>query len=286
MRLRDAVESDLTAVLDVHRAFETAWFGVPESGEEEVREWWDLGDRSCVVVDDTGRVVATGTSHRTGSGLCADPDGDAEAAYRLLVAWLAKTGATATDALDRDAPLQAALAEAGWRHERSNFDLLRPVEGWTRDDPHWPDGVTLARFRSDDLEALHRLIYVDAGWADVPGHYARDLPEWQSIFRPDPDGRPAPLLVWEDDRLIGAALLRLFSDGTGWVGQLAVARSERQRGLGRALLLASLDELVQSGATQLGLSVVTTNRSALQLYLGVGLVVDREWQTLAAPTAS
>jgi ribosomal protein S18 acetylase RimI-like enzyme len=62
---------------------------------------------------------------------------------------------------------------------------------------------------------------------------------------------------------------------------LAVARSERGQGLGRALLLESFRRRIAAGAAQLGLSVVATNRAALRLYLGIGLTVEREWQTFA-----
>ena len=83
--------------------------------------------------------------------------------------------------------------------------------------------------------------------------------------------------------LVGAATLRVFDDGLGWVAQLAVAPGERGHGLGRALLQASFAELVDAGATRLGLAVQAANRGALRLYLDVGLGVDREWQTFRAP---
>jgi hypothetical protein len=34
---------------------------------------------------------------------------------------------------------------------------------------------------------------------------------------------------------------------------------------------------VRAGATKLGLSVQAGNRGALDLYLGAGLTIDREW---------
>ena len=80
-------------------------------------------------------------------------------------------------------------------------------------------------------------------------------------------------------RLVGVALGHTFSDGAGWVAQLAVAEDHRGRGLGRALLLEALRRRVAAGATALGLSVSALNPDALRLYLDVGLVVDREWRT-------
>jgi GNAT superfamily N-acetyltransferase len=89
------------------------------------------------------------------------------------------------------------------------------------------------------------------------------------------------VLVWRGDRLAAIALGRIFSDGTGWVGQLAVARDERRRGLGRAVLLEALRRRADEGASQLGLGVVAANRGALKLYLDVGLEVEREWMVYA-----
>ena len=78
---------------------------------------------------------------------------------------------------------------------------------------------------------------------------------------------------------VGAAIGRTWSDGTGWVSQLAVAKGERGHGLGRALLLESLRRRVAGGAHSLGLSVEVVNRTALALYESVGLRIDREWMS-------
>ncbi len=136
-----------------------------------------------------------------------------------------------------------------------------------------------------DLGAVHRLIYVDAGWADVPGHPDRPFDQWREIFVTDKEEPEQQVLAWRDGRLVGVSMGRIFSDGAGWVSQLAVAKSERGRGLGRALLLESLRRRVAAGATLLGLSVQAANRGAIGLYLDVGpRPIDREWQHCTPPT--
>ncbi|MDT7574370.1 MAG: hypothetical protein QOH17_703, partial [Pseudonocardiales bacterium] len=130
-----------------------------------------------------------------------------------------------------------------------------------------------------------RLIYVDAGWAEVPGHPARTYQEWREIFVTDKEDPAQQVLASRDGNLVGVAMGRLFSDGAGWVSQLAVAKPERGHGLGRALLLEALRRRMAAGATLLGLSVQGANRGALGLYLSVGLTVDREWQRLVPPSA-
>jgi ribosomal protein S18 acetylase RimI-like enzyme len=61
---------------------------------------------------------------------------------------------------------------------------------------------------------------------------------------------------------------------------LAVARSERHRGLGRALLLHAFADL-QTGGRDLTLGVEAENAAALGLYRSVGLEVEREWRIYA-----
>jgi ribosomal protein S18 acetylase RimI-like enzyme len=91
------------------------------------------------------------------------------------------------------------------------------------------------------------------------------------------------VLAWRGERLVGVAIGRMFSDGTGWVAQLAVAKDERGQGLGRALLLEALRRRRAAGATSVGLGVQHENRGALTLYLDVGLTIDREWMQYTLP---
>ena len=87
-----------------------------------------------------------------------------------------------------------------------------------------------------------------------------------------------------DERPVGWVVGRVFDDGRGWVEQLAVARSARGLGLGRALLLHSLAELRSRGATSLALGVQAENESAIGLYRDVGFEVDREWRVYSRST--
>jgi ribosomal protein S18 acetylase RimI-like enzyme len=134
------------------------------------------------------------------------------------------------------------------------------------------------------LSAVHRLIFAEAGWAEIPGHNERPFEEWRRLFV---DRVPASLLLLalRDGRAVGAALNRVFADGTGWVSQLAVARDSRGQGLGRSLLLESLRRLSAAGAARLGLEVQAGNEAALGLYRSVGLSVQREWRAYTPPAA-
>ncbi len=129
---------------------------------------------------------------------------------------------------------------------------------------------------------MHELIYVDAAWSEVPGHTQRSLEAWRSTLTPEYRGWVAR----RDERLVGWVTGRVFGDGRGWVEQLAVARSARGHGLGRALLLHSLAELCSHGATSLALGVQAENENAIGLYRDVGFEVDREWRVYSRSTGA
>jgi ribosomal protein S18 acetylase RimI-like enzyme len=278
---RPATRDDLAALVDLQARVDLAWFGAVEQDEDEVREFLDriddLQHRSRVVLDD-GRLVAAAFWEPNDAQLLVDPDIAPQAVHAELIAWFARRPTAKVVALARDEALRAALVERGWTHTRSSFDLLRPVtDDWELPAPSWPASVTARGLDDGDAAAVHTLIYEDAAWAEVPGHPYRDLAEWKSIFLTDTVLPEQQVLAWRGEQLIGAAMGRTFSDGTGWVSQLAVATGERGRGLGRALLLEALRRRRAGGATALGLSVQADNRGALGLYLDVGLAIDREW---------
>lgn len=282
MLTRQAQDDDVPAIVALHQRWDTHWFGAPEHDEAEVRESFDRAppERTRLLLDD-GKLVAAAWwwAAADTAGLVVDPDLDPVPAYDDLVPWLAAGGARSIDALAHDVALLDALARHGWEHSVSQYELIRAVDGWVLDAPAWPAGVHVTDVRSEDAAAVHQLVYERAHWASVPGHGNRDLEQWQALFL-GPDVDPAQqVLAWRGDELVGAALGKTFSDGAGWVAQLAVAGPEQGRGLGRALLLEAFGRRGAAGATSLGLGVSAANPDALRLYLSVGLEVDREWRT-------
>jgi len=275
---RPATEADVRGIVELEVRWDTYWFGAPEHDEAEVRESFDrvdpLADRSRLLLDD-GRLIAAAWWWRPdNTTILVDPSAASAAIYRDILPWLVDSGAGSAEALARDEELRAALAEHGWEHVHSQFELLRDPAGLP--EPRWPDGVTVSSLGAGDVEQVYTLIYDDAAWADVPGHTRRDFDEWHSLFVAgnDPDQQ---VVAREDGRLVGVALGKTFSDGTGWVAQLAVSHGQRDRGLGTALLAEAFGRRVAAGATQLGLGVSAANSDALRLYERLGLTIDREW---------
>ena len=199
--------------------------------------------------------------------------------FEALVAWLGERGHHELDSYGRDSRRIAWLEANGFTHRRSFFDLQGGIE--TPLAPAvWPTGVAIARYRpGEEDEAVHALIYVEAAWAEVPGHTQRSLDAWRSTLTPEWRGWVAR----RDGRPVGWVAGRVFERRARRVEQLAVARCARGLGLGRALLLHSLAELQERGATSLALGVQGENENAIGLYRDVGFEVEREWRVYSRP---
>lgn len=281
MPLRAAAEGDREAVLALGVAEEAAWFGEPEVTAQEIGDWLEEEGglaAGVVAVDSAGRVGGFGSPGRHEAVYLADP-GLTDAVADELLPWLREQpGVGELFTFAGDTARLRAFERHGLRHVRSSFTLARAHDAGPLAAVEFPAGVAIAPYRmGDDDEAVHRLVYVDAAWAAVPGHAARDLTAWRaatascdSLFLARRDGRP-----------IGWVAGRRQDNGRGFVRTLAVAASERGRGLGRALLLHAFAALERGGARGLTLGVEAANENALGLYRSVGMEIEREWRTYA-----
>ncbi len=279
--LRAATPADRPDLIALALAEDAAWSGAAAVSAEEAGEFID-SYRPGVVFERDGRVAGYAAVGESGGTIVlADPGNDPGPALEVLAAWLGERGHHEVDTYADDARRIAWLEAHDFTHRRSSFDLhrgmnppLAPVV--------WPSAVAVARYRpGEDDDAVHALVYVDAAWGEVPGHTQLSLAAWRSMLTPDYRGWVAR----RDGRPVGWVVGRVFSDGRGWIQQLAVARSARGLGLGRALLLHSLTELRCRGATSLALGVEAENENAIGLYRDLGFEIAREWRVYARPTA-
>lgn len=281
MTLRSATDSDRDAVLALGVAEEAAWFGEAEISAEEVGEWIDEEGglaRGVVAVDDDGRVRGFASPGRHDTVFLADPVLTDPLADELLP-WLhEQRDVVQVMTSPGDIARVTAFERHGLRHRRSSFTLARPDSAGSLPAATFPDGVQVAPYRLGDADdAVHRLIYVDAAWASVAGHAERDLDDWRNTVRPC----RSLFVAHRDRRPVGWVAGRLLESGRGYVSSLAVATTERGRGLGRALLLHAFTDLQRAGARGLSLEVEAHNENALGLYRSVGMEIEREWRTYA-----
>jgi mycothiol synthase len=284
---RPARLDDLDAITDLMLHYETHWFGTPETSAAEAREGLelipDLAENSWLVFVG-GALHGVGARLRSDTIFLVDPDAAADVHAELL-RWFAGGEPHEVHILSKDEPSRDRATAAGWTHRKSSFDLLRAVDPTLEiPEPSWPDGVSVTGYDDPHTAAVYHLIYVEAGWTEVAGHPHRDYDEWRQVFITEHTVPDQQVLAWRGDRLVGVAMGRTWDDGTGWISQLATAKDERGKGLGRAMLFEALRRRREAGATALGLSVQAENRGALKMYLSAGLEIDHEWMEYVPPS--
>ncbi len=72
------------------------------------------------------------------------------------------------------------------------------------------------------------------------------------------------------DQLLGVVLTSMVAPGVGHTTQLCVLPGHQGNGLGKRLMLASMDALKEQRASELSLTVTSSNERALRLYVGLG----------------
>jgi mycothiol synthase len=290
--LRAPVDGDTEAMSRVVDAQDIAWWGAPDGDIDDLRHELErvrattgsieAGAQVAIVGDDVvGVALSVGHGH---TSVAVDAAAcDASTVRRLLVGWL--VDAAGGDDLQVESPAQDAdrlrdLAELGFRPHRSSFELERPGVATDLPEPTWPEGIVPVPFRLGvDDEELHEMIY--SFWTDVPGHTARPLDEWRSLFLAEPWFDPDLVVTTRADSgagsIVGCALGRTFTGDVGWVSQLGVAHAARGLGLGRAVLIEACRRLSARQPRIIGLGVEAENANALGLYRSVGFEVVREW---------
>jgi ribosomal protein S18 acetylase RimI-like enzyme len=72
------------------------------------------------------------------------------------------------------------------------------------------------------------------------------------------------------DQLVGVVLTSMVAPGVGHTTQLCVLPGHQGHGLGRRLMLASMDALKEQKASELSLTVTSSNDRAVKLYEDLG----------------
>ena len=170
------------------------------------------------------------------------------------------------------APNARHLAEAGFTHQRTFWEMLGPVTTAARTPPEVP---RLAIEQSHDLAAIHGVLNVA-----FLGHYGftpMSLENWAAIEKSmagfDPDLR---YLAMIDGEPAAAMLLsrRVETDDAMYVGDLATLEQYRRRGIASALLAHGFDVAAREGLGQLALHVDSENaHDAPSVYRKAGLEV-------------
>ncbi len=166
----------------------------------------------------------------------------------------------------------ALFAGRGYRKVREfarmHIDLTEPVPL-----PTWPDGLTVRTFRrGKDEAAVHDAM--DEAFREHFRATSMSLTDWCGFLYGNPRFDPGLWTVtWDGGQVAGACLGYYYPDRqSGYIDELGVLPAWRRRGLGSALLLATLASLRERGARDAVLGVDTRNvTGALHVYEAAGM---------------
>ena len=121
----------------------------------------------------------------------------------------------------------------------------------------------------------------------VPNDEAAVTALWNEVFAGDPPwNQPAALirrkatvqpelfLVAETEGALVATVLAGFDGVRGWIHHLAVAPSQRRRGIATALMNAAEAGLTQLGCPKVNLQVRASNAAVVAFYRALGYAVE------------
>lgn len=295
VQIRAPQAGDLEAVLDVIVARDIVDLGEPDYTLDDLAHDWeeaevDLARDAWVALPDGESIAGYALLRGEEAMVLVHPEhegrGIGRALHDRLLERARERGARTLrqEASAANPGTRALLEAAGWRATERYWRMRVDFDD-APGAPAWPAGATARPFAPGQDDApVHALI--EEAFAEIPGNVARTLPEWQAWMR-RPGFEPGLSTVVEDGgELVGAAMCWRWPEGVGFVGQLAVARDHRGRGLGRALLGASFAAFGAAGLTGAVLGVHAENRAGVSLYESVGMrpafVVDRFELRLAA----
>jgi len=273
-------EDDVDAVVALVAACEIADLGRAEVEPEDVRGDWrrpsfDLA-RDSIAVLAADRLVAEAEVFGGRAYGVVHPDHRRRGIGSWLLRWTETRASQAGVATlkqivsDTDRSSVELLTRSGYEPTYTAWILRIDLED-PPDPPSLPAGILLRPFVSgrDDRD-VYQLI--EGAFRELSNYEPEDFDEWAAHTLRRSDFEPSLLhLAADDDDLVGAALC-LELEGEGWVEHLAIRRSHRRRGIGRALLRHAFAEFHRRGRRTCGLST-NSESGALTLYESAGMRV-------------
>ncbi|HEV2236749.1 MAG TPA: GNAT family N-acetyltransferase [Ktedonobacterales bacterium] len=293
--IRPPSEADVSAIIALMRACDIA-----DTGQADTYETADLLDDwaglalatdAWVVVAGDGTLAAYGTVMVHGpSRIFADgyvhPDHrgrgignalidltEARAAELVALAPAGSRQVLVNNAVVSVDAGRALLERRGYQFKRAYFRMDIALEA-APPAPVWPRGISVRP--GDGSEADLRLAWetIEEGFRDHWGHEPRPYESWKRRKLRDTFDPSLWFFAEDGERTAAAALCRVVEPEQGWIGQIAVLRPWRQRGLALALLHHAFGEFYGRGITRIGLAVDGESLTGAQrLYERAGMHV-------------
>ena len=276
---------DVDAVTSLVTACELAVHGESDTDRSEVEAYWrqpsfNLAADSLLVSEGDRVVAKAEILHGRRADVNVYPSARGRGIGTALLKWTEERARAVGSKLlgqtvpDEDHSAVELLTGHGYARLWTSW-VLEVGLGERPPEPLLPGGLAIRDFAPgrDDHE-VYEMIETAFDW---PHHDPSTFEDWAATTIGQGGFEPwqMPVVVY-DEEVVGAAFLGVYPDG-GWVGQLAVRRSHRGRGLGRALLQQAFVSFFDRGAMRARL-VTDSRTGALGLYERVGMHVTR-WYT-------
>jgi mycothiol synthase len=291
---RGAAWGDAQDVTDLVAAVNVAEIGTPEVDLAEIQSDWrrpsmDVARDEHLIRDRDGRLVAWAELYHPQDAQAAVlPEWRGRGIGLHLIRWTEQrafdrareNGVTETrvrqSVNDRNEAGQRLFVAAGYSPVWNSWILEIPLGGEILTAPA-PDGVTIRRFEPGrDERGTHAVI--DTAFNEFDTHNPEPFEDWEAYMLAR-EGVDTTLwfLAEADDAIVGAAIVFIYQDdGDGWIDELAVAQTHRQRGVGKALVTNAFAELKQRGAEKAMLST-DSRGGGRHLYESAGMTIARSY---------
>ena len=284
---RPARQDDLRAVTELLRGSELVDRGEAEITPEDVASVWsmpdfDLDKESNMIFDDD-RLVGYGEVYQWRAEATVYPDARDRGIGTGLVAWteqatLARRSASeeariGQTIIDSNHTAIELLKRNGYTRRHTSWALRMPTEVEIEDQP-LPVGYAIRLFDEKDERQVFQV--VEDAFNEWPNRTPSTFEKWQGWVTLRDDFDPSLVFVAiHEEEVVGVAVGLSYPD-EGWVHQLAVQRDHRRKGLAKALLKTTFDQMRTLGFPEVGLST-DSRTGALDLYLDLGMEVRESY---------
>jgi mycothiol synthase len=279
---------DAEAVTDLIAACEMVDQGEPDIVLEDVRSDWrrpsfDLRRDSLLVLDGERPVGYAEVLHKRVQ-VEVLPDARGRGVGTALLRWTerralddlppgetVRVGQTVSD----ESRAAVRLLKSAGYSPQWNAWILRIRHREPPAPPVLPPGIRIREFAPGEEDRIVHDV-MERAFSEWPDREPYPFEDWRagSIERDGFEPWQIPVVV-DRGKIVGMAYLIPYP-GEGWVQQIAVSKSHRGRGLGRALLQHAFSEFHRRGEGVVGLST-DSRTGALDIYEHVGMKVERSF---------
>jgi mycothiol synthase len=293
--MRAPAPEDMQTVLDFMAACDIADYGeAMHHDPEDVKSWWRR-EESWLIFTPTGKLAAYASlydSERKHARFHGDalvhPDfrghGLEPAMLDLIERRACEMAADAppeaqitltSGALGKDQARRELLESSGFNMVRV-FWRMRVDMTEAPPAPEWPAGIVMRTYQPGaDDRALYDA--VDEAFQDHWDHTTLPFEEWMERTQKASFDPALWFIAWDGEQIAGVTLCNSEPD-KGWIGNVAVRRPWRKRGLALALVRHALGEFWRRGMHRVELGVdAASPTNAQKLYQRVGMHPAIEW---------